>query len=135
MNRQSQRLVDPSTNTLLEELPAKREGDTGRVLALGGQSKALGRGTGGNGANWGCCPNHWSGNASTRPLCPKVRGITIGSLLQSSKASLTTPPKASLQDAQHASPPPTQPPSFLEVGHHCPKDLQFGPSAFSSPPT
>lgn len=78
---------------------------------------------------------HWSGNASTRPLCPKVRGITIGSLLQSSKASLTTPPKASLQDAQHASPPPPQPPSFLQVGHHCPKDLQFGPSAFSSPPT
>lgn len=110
MSRQSQRLVDPSMDTLLEGLLAKTEGDTGRVPALSGQGKAL---QGGDGANWGYCLNNWSGNALTRPPCPKVRGITIGSLLESSKASLTTPSEASLQDAQHTSPPPPQPSSFL----------------------
>lgn len=43
MSRQSQRLVDPSMNALLEELLAKREGHAGRVLAIGGKGKALGR--------------------------------------------------------------------------------------------
>lgn len=46
MRRQSQRLVDPAVNTLLGELLAKREGDTGRVLAFSGQGEALSRGGG-----------------------------------------------------------------------------------------
>lgn len=55
----SQRLVDPSLDTLLEGRLAKREGDTGRVPTFIEQVKAPG---GGDGANWGYCPN-WRGNA------------------------------------------------------------------------
>lgn len=81
------------------------QGRRGHRQSPGSQQARRGpRGQGG--ANWGYCPNNLSGNASTRPPSPKVKGITMGSLFQSSKASLTTPSKASLQDAQHTSPPP-----------------------------
>lgn len=88
-------VAGPSMHTLLEGLPAKREEDIGGVLA---SSRP--------GSNWDRCPNNSSGNASTSPPCPKVKGITIGSLFQGSKASLTLLSEARLQDAQHASPTP-----------------------------
>lgn len=56
MGRQSQRLVDPSMDILLEGLLAKKEVDAGRVPTLSGQGKALGCG---DGTNWGYCPNNW----------------------------------------------------------------------------
>lgn len=83
-------------NTLLERLQAKREGDTGRVLAPSGQGEALG---GRDGVYWGHCPNNLSGNASTHPPCAKVKGITIGSLFHS-------PLLPKLACRMHNSPPP-----------------------------
>lgn len=85
----------------------------------------------------GLLPQHGQWKCLKAPTMSQVKGITIGSLFQSSKASLTTPFKASSQDAQHASPPPPliRPPASPPEGGTTSQDLQFGPLPFSPPPT
>lgn len=95
----------------------------GRVLAPSGQGWARGSGLGRDGVNWDCCPNNSSGNASTHPPCPKVKGITIGSLFRVQKPHSPILPQPVCR--MHNTPPLPhhQPPSFLELGNHPPKDL------------